>query len=83
MAAGVVGSFLASKPYDIRFFCEGSGNFYLTYDTNMGEVEQSTHCSSSPLPYGSQTWPATGREVIVKASADLGVRWAVLVEAQS
>ena len=77
------GSFIASKPYDILFFCEGSGNFYLTYDTNMGEIKLSTHCSSSPLPNGTQLWPATGREVIVNASADLGVRWAVLVEMQS
>ena len=59
---GRMGSFIASKPYDISFFCEGSGNLYLTYDTNMGEIKLSTSCSSSPQPNGTQTWPATGEK---------------------
>lgn len=77
------GSFIASKSYTIRFFCEGKGNFYLSYGTVNGPVREEMRCTATPQLNGTQLWPATGGEVTVTASADLGIPWEVLVEMQS
>lgn len=77
------GSFIASKPYTIRFVCEGRGNFYLSYGTVTGPVQEEMSCPTTPQLNGTQLWPATGGEVRATASANLGIPWEVLVEMQS